>query len=61
MIGALGFYDLEPEMNLISDFQKWVEGNLDASGEVISNKKEELISLLEDSFSEIADATEPKP
>ena len=61
MSGALGFYELEPEMNLISDFQKWVEGNLDASGEVISNKKEELISLLEDSFSEIADATEPKP
>ena len=58
MSGALGFYDLELEMNLISDLQKWVESNPNTSSELVAHKKEDLIAILEESFTNLGDAME---
>jgi hypothetical protein len=58
MSGALGFYELEVEMHLITDLQTWVESHLDASSEEVNRKKKEIVTTLEEVFSALGDAME---
>lgn len=61
MSGALGFYDLENEMQQISEFQHWLEENPGALLALIDLKKDELISSLEKSYAAIEDIEELRP
>lgn len=60
MSGAVGFYELENEMNLINGLQKWIELNPDISNEEINLKRNEVVAMLEETFSNLNDATEVK-
>lgn len=60
MSGAVGFYELENEMNLINGLQKWIELNPDVSNEEIDFKRNEVVAMLEETFSNLNDATEVK-
>ena len=60
MSGAVGFYELENEMNLINGLQKWIELNPDVSNEEIDLKRNEVVAMLEETYSNLNDATEVK-
>jgi len=51
MGGALGFYELDLEMDQITALQLWLESHPDASSEEVDQKRSELISTLEESHS----------
>jgi signal transduction histidine kinase len=61
MSGALGFYELENEMNLISDLQNWLEENSDVPVTLINSKKDELISNLEGKYVALENIEEMSP
>lgn len=53
MSGTLGFYDLEKEMHLISDFQSWLESKPDDLDALLDSKRTELVTALEVSYSHL--------
>ena len=58
MSGAVGFYSLEFEMNLISQMQHWLEANPEATLEEIDLKKDQLVLHLEETYSALIAETE---
>ena len=58
MSGAVGFYSLELEMNLISQMQQWLEANPEAALEEIDLKKDQLVLHLEETYSALIAETE---
>jgi chemotaxis protein histidine kinase CheA len=58
MSGAVGFYSLELEMNLISQMQHWLEANPEATLEEIDLKKDQLVLHLEETYSALIAETE---
>ena len=58
MSGAVGFYSLELEMNLISQMQHWLEANPEATLEEIDLKKDQLVHHLEETYSALIAETE---
>jgi signal transduction histidine kinase len=58
MSGAVGFYSLELEMNLISQMQQWLEANPEATLEEIDLKKDQLVLHLEETYSALIAETE---
>lgn len=61
MSGALGFYDLENEMEQISDFQHWLEANPESLLTLINVKRDELVSSLEKSYAALEPIEELRP
>lgn len=60
MSGALGFYDLEAEMHLVTGLQSWLAANPAALADLVELKREELVLALEESYSALDDGMERK-
>jgi len=61
MAGALGFYELDLEMDQITALQLWMESHPDAPSEALEEKRKELVTALEESHSVITPILEIKP
>ena len=55
MGGAVAFYNLEKESNLILEFHDWLETASSADFGQVHDKKETLINILENSYQELVD------
>ena len=58
MGGAVAFYNLEKESELILDLEEWLQTTPSASFELVHSKKEELIATLENSYASLSDQGE---
>jgi len=61
MAGAVGFYELDLEMDQITALQLWMEENPDAPVEALEKKREKLVTALEQSHSIITPVLEIEP